>query len=60
MNEVIDEVNDRSAGKPQNKVMNIAASFSLSKKPRFYRSSRKKPILLNVMLASFAIAPDNL
>jgi hypothetical protein len=34
---------DRPVGKPQEKVMNIAASFSLSKKPRFNRSSRKKP-----------------
>jgi hypothetical protein len=31
-----DEVNDRPVGKPQEKgMMNIAASFSLSKKPRF-------------------------
>jgi hypothetical protein len=31
-----DEVNDRSVGKPQEEgMMNIAASFSLSKKPRF-------------------------
>jgi hypothetical protein len=30
-----DEVNDRSVGKPQEEgMMNIAASFSLSKKPR--------------------------
>jgi hypothetical protein len=28
-------VNNRPVGKPQEKVMNIAASFSLSKKPRF-------------------------
>jgi hypothetical protein len=28
-------VNDRPVGKPQEKVMNIATSFSLSKKPRF-------------------------
>jgi hypothetical protein len=56
-----DEVNDRPVGKPQEEgMMNIAASFSLSKKPRFCRSSRKKPILLKVMLASFATAPDNL
>jgi hypothetical protein len=54
-------MNDRPVGKPQEEgMMNIAASFSLSKKPRFYRSSRKKPILLKVMLASFATAPDNL
>jgi hypothetical protein len=38
-----DEVNDRPVGKPQEEgMMNTAASFSLSKKPRFYRSSRKK------------------
>jgi hypothetical protein len=31
-----DEVNDRQVGKPQEEgMMNIAASFSLSKKPRF-------------------------
>jgi hypothetical protein len=31
-----DEVNDRTVGKPQEEgMMNIAASFSLSKKPRF-------------------------
>jgi hypothetical protein len=31
----INEVNDRPVGKPQEQgVMNIAASFSLSKKPR--------------------------
>jgi hypothetical protein len=31
-----DEVNDRPVGKPQEEgMMNIAASFSLSKKPRF-------------------------
>jgi hypothetical protein len=56
-----DGVNDRPVGKPQEKgLINIAASFFLSKKPRFYRSSRKKPILLKVMLASFATALDNL
>jgi hypothetical protein len=33
---VVDEVNDRPVGKPQEEgMMNIAASFSLSKKPRF-------------------------
>jgi hypothetical protein len=33
-----DEVNDRLVGKPQEEgMMNIAASFSLSKKPRFNR-----------------------
>jgi hypothetical protein len=32
----INEVNDRPVGKPQEQsMMNIAASFSLSKKPRF-------------------------
>jgi hypothetical protein len=56
-----DEVNDRPVGKPQEEgMMNIATSFSLSKKPRFNRTSRKKPILLKVMLASLATAPDNL
>jgi hypothetical protein len=56
-----DGINDRPVGKPQEEgMMNIAASFSLIKKPRFYRSSRKKPILLKVMLSSFATAPDNL
>jgi hypothetical protein len=34
-------VNDRPVGKLQEKVMNIAASFSLSKKPRFNRSVGK-------------------
>jgi hypothetical protein len=34
-------------------MMNIAASFSLSKKPRFVDQKRKKPILQKVMLASF-------
>jgi hypothetical protein len=38
----INEVNDRSVGKPQEQdVMNIAASFSLSKKPR-YQSIRRQ------------------
>jgi hypothetical protein len=56
-----DGVNDRPVGKSQEEgMMNIATSFSLSKKPRFNRSSRKKPILLKVMLASFATALDNL
>jgi hypothetical protein len=56
-----DEVNNLPVGKPQEEgMMNIATSFSLSKKPRFNRSSRKKPILQKVMLASFATAPDNL
>jgi hypothetical protein len=33
--EINNEVNDRPVGKPQEQgVMNIAASFSLSKKPR--------------------------
>jgi hypothetical protein len=33
-----DEVNDRPVGKPQEEgMMNIAASFSLSKKPKFNR-----------------------
>jgi hypothetical protein len=37
-------VNDRPVGKPREEGMiNIAASFSLSKKPRFNRTSRKKP-----------------
>jgi hypothetical protein len=46
-------VNDQPVGKSQEEgMMNIAASFSLSKKQRFNRSSRKKPILLKVMLAS--------
>jgi hypothetical protein len=54
-------MNDRPVEKPQEEgMMNIAASFSLSKKPRFNRTSRKRPILLKVMLASFAIALDNL
>jgi hypothetical protein len=54
-------MNDRPVGKPQEEgMMNIAASFSLSKKLRFNQTSRKKPILLKVMLASFATAPDNL
>jgi hypothetical protein len=33
-------------------MMNIAARFSLSKKPRFIDQERKKPIRLKVMLAS--------
>jgi hypothetical protein len=34
----INEINDRPVGKPQEQgVMNIAASFSLSKKQRFNR-----------------------
>jgi hypothetical protein len=33
-------------------MMNIAARFSLSKKPRFVNQERKKPIQLKVMLAS--------
>jgi hypothetical protein len=49
-----------SSWEPQEEgMMSIAASFSLSKKPRFI-VSRKKPILQKVMLASFAIALDNL
>jgi hypothetical protein len=37
-------VNDRPVGKPQEEgIINIAAHFSLSKKPRFNRASRKKP-----------------
>jgi hypothetical protein len=32
-------------------MMSIAASFSLSKKPRFVDQERKKPILQKVMLA---------
>jgi hypothetical protein len=32
--------------------MNIAARFSLSKKPRYVDQERKKPIRLKVMLAS--------
>jgi hypothetical protein len=33
-------------------MMNIAARFSLSKKPRYVGQERKKPIQLKVMLAS--------
>jgi hypothetical protein len=33
-------------------MINIAARFSLSKKPRFVDQERKKPILQKVMLAS--------
>jgi hypothetical protein len=33
-------------------MMNIAARFSLSKKPRFVDQERKKPIRLKVILAS--------
>jgi hypothetical protein len=40
--------------------MSIAASFSLSKKPRFIDQEKKKPIRLKVILASFATALDNL
>jgi hypothetical protein len=48
-----DGVNDRAVGKPQEEgMMNIAVSFYLSKKPRLNQTSRKKPILLKVMLAS--------
>jgi hypothetical protein len=39
-----DEVNDWPVGKPKEEsMMNIAARFSLSKKPRFNQTSRKKP-----------------
>jgi hypothetical protein len=42
-----------SSWEPQEEgMMNIAARFSLSKKPRFVDQERKKPIRLNVMLAS--------
>jgi hypothetical protein len=55
-----DGVNDRLVGKPQEEgMMNIAASFSLSKKPRFNRIQEKAK-RLKVMPASFAIATDNL
>jgi hypothetical protein len=40
-------------------MMSTAASFSLRKKPRFNRI-QKKAKLKKVMLASFAIALDNL
>jgi hypothetical protein len=47
-----DEVNDRRVGKPQEEgMMNIAASFSLSKKPRFVDPVGKAK-LKKVMLAS--------
>jgi hypothetical protein len=38
-------------------MMSTAASFSLSKKPRFVDQERKKPILQKVMLASLVPAP---
>jgi hypothetical protein len=42
-----------SSWKPQEEgMMNIAARFSLSKKPRFVDQERKKPIRLKVMLDS--------
>jgi hypothetical protein len=37
------KLNDRPVGKPQEKVlMNIAASFSLSKKPRFVDQEKSR------------------
>jgi hypothetical protein len=44
---------------PREGLMNIAASFP-SVRNQGYQSSRKKPILQKVMLASFATALDNL
>jgi hypothetical protein len=42
-----------SSWEPQEEgMMNIAAKFSLSKKPRYVDQERKKPIRLKVMLAS--------
>jgi hypothetical protein len=42
-----------SSWEPQEEGMiNIAARFSLSKKPRYVDQERKKPIRLKVMLAS--------
>jgi hypothetical protein len=42
-----------SSWKPQEEgMMNIAARFSLSKKPRYVDQERKEPIQLKVMLAS--------
>jgi hypothetical protein len=42
-----------SSWEPQEEgMMNIAAMFSLSKKPRYVDQERKKPIRLKVMLAS--------
>jgi hypothetical protein len=44
-----DEVNDRPVGKPQEKgTMNIAASFSLSKKPRFIEPVGKSQYSINL------------
>jgi hypothetical protein len=49
-----------SSWEPQEEgMMSTAASFSLSKKPRFNRIQEKAKHL-KVMPASFATAPDNL
>jgi hypothetical protein len=49
-----------SSWEPQEEgMMSTAASFSLSKKPRFNRIQEKAK-LKKVMLASFTTAPDNL
>jgi hypothetical protein len=49
-----------SSWEPQDEgMMSIAASFSLSKKPRF-NHIQEKAKLKKVMLASFATVPDNL
>jgi hypothetical protein len=47
-------------GTPREGVMNIAASFRLVMKPRYIDLKRKKAKLVKMMLASFAIAPENL
>jgi hypothetical protein len=41
-------------------MMSTAVSFSPQLETKVYRSKKKKPIRLKVMLASFTTAPDNL
>jgi hypothetical protein len=56
---VCDSVNHHPVGTPRGRFDEYNSDFSLSKKPRF-NHIQEKAKLKKVMLASFAIAPDNL
>jgi hypothetical protein len=50
----------RQLGTPSTRYDEHSSKFFPQLETKVYRSKKKKPIRLKVMLASFATAPDNL
>jgi hypothetical protein len=51
----VDEANDRPVGNPKRRFDEYSSKFSLSYETKVKSSSREKPILQKVMLASLVI-----